>query len=89
MPRSKEAEDIRLAAQAWERQRKTLSGTFTKDSLYKFSEAMNTHTRTLISALGIVDPEVWSAMTELCVNAGTLCTSGAKLYVEGQDRTNL
>lgn len=89
MPRSKEIEDIRLAAQAWERQRKSLSGTFTQDSLYKFSEAMNTHTRTVISALGIIDPEVWSALQELCIQAGTLCTPGAKVFVEGQDRTNL
>jgi hypothetical protein len=58
-------------------------------SLREFVEVMNYQTRMLISHVGEQDPEFWSAVAELATNAATLTTPGAKIFADGQDRTQL
>ena len=88
MPRSEDVEAIRDAVNAWERQRRTLSGEFTTDSLRKFTESMNTHVRSLIRSTGLITPEQMGALAELATQAATTLTPGAKLFVDGHDRSD-
>jgi hypothetical protein len=85
MPR--EIEDLRAAVETWATMRHQFT-SFTRTDMQRFVETMNYHTRKTISILNSQDPEFWSALMELAQNASTLVTKGAKIFVDGEDRTN-
>jgi len=62
---------------------------FARPDMYRFVERMNANTRKLISHTGKQDPDFWSSLMELSQNACTMTTPGAKIFADGQDRTNL
>jgi hypothetical protein len=62
---------------------------FTQKDMRKFIETMNDRTRHMISIVGRDNPEFYTGLFELAQNATTLTTKGAKIYGDGQDRTNL
>ena len=61
---------------------------FNRVDMNRFSERMNAQTRILISYMEKNDPEFWTGLFELAQNACTQTTKGAKLFVDGIDRTN-
>jgi len=79
--------DLRDLVETWGLQR-TLDREFTTGDLNKFAETMNNRTRQLISLLEMYDPEFYTALFELAQHARTMTTPGAKLFVDGRDRTN-
>lgn len=43
----------------------------------------------MISAYGVNETDFYTGLQELCVNACTLCTPGARIIADGVDRTQL
>lgn len=82
-------EDVKGIVNSWRFARTFLSQKPTQDGLREFTERMNELTRNLISEFREYDPDFWSGVAELANNAATLTEKGAKLFVNGQDRTNL
>lgn len=56
-------------------------------SLREFVEIQNRLSRRLISLLQKEEPLFWEAVVELAMNAQRI-TEGAKVFVNGQDRTS-
>jgi hypothetical protein len=73
--------------ETWDVLRK-LGRDFTSADLNKFAETMNDRTRQLISIIGVYNPDFYMALCELAQHASSMTTPGAKLFVDGQDRTN-
>lgn len=73
----------------WQTRRVEESQAFTRTGFRGFVEVHNYFTRELIRILENTDPEFYSALAELAVNAQTLTTKGAKLRADHIDRTNL
>lgn len=73
--------------ETWNVQKK-LSREFTTGDMNKFAELMNNRTRQLISMIQITYPEFYTGLMELANHAISMTTPGAKLFVDGQDRTN-
>lgn len=86
---SKEIDDIRAIVETWNTLKHGIIKTFTQSDSRNFAETMNAQSRKLIAALQMQDPELWDSLCELAKNAAMLTTKGAKLFVDGQDRTNL
>lgn len=69
--------------------KKTAGRAFQSSDLQSFVETMNYHTKQLVAITGIQDPKVWESFAELCTQAATLTTKGAKLFGDGKDMTNV
>jgi hypothetical protein len=86
-------QDLVELIESWQTLRSHIASTWNNGasaaSLREFVEVHNAHTRKVIAEIGKGDPDFWSAWSELGVNAGTLLTPGAKIFVNGQDRTQL
>lgn len=87
MPDKTPLDELVTAVETWQVKRVEEAAEFSRSGLQRFCEVMNYHTRRLISVTGKNDPEFWSAMAELSVNAQTLTTPGAKLRANHIDRT--
>lgn len=87
MPDKTPLDELVAAVETWQVKRVEEAAEFSSSGLQRFCEVMNYHTRRLISVTGKNDPEFWSALSELCVNAQTLTTKGAKLRANHIDRT--
>jgi len=79
-------EEVVKLAESWETKRK-LVREFSRSDLDKWVGDMNYHSKMLISALGRQQPDVYDALAELCHNAATLLTKGAKIVADGKDVT--
>lgn len=77
------------AIETWQGRRVDLAATWGLDGYRQFCETMNYHTRTLIRKLDREDPEFFSALAELAVNAQTLTTRRARLRADGKDMTQV
>ena len=82
-------ENIRRDVGLWRAKKRTLSAKGDMDSLVSFTEAMNALSRSIVSEFGETDPEFYESLSELANNAATLTTKDARIFVNGQDRTNL
>lgn len=79
--------------ESWQTRRDTLMGTPSAKrgsaaSLREFVEIHNALTRRLITVLGVHDPKFYDGLLELAQNAGRVL-EGGKIFVDGQDRTDL
>lgn len=88
-PSNPDLDALVSAVETWQGRRVDLSASWSLDGYRQFCEVMNYHTRTLIRKLGKEDPEFFSALAELAVNAQTLTTRGAKLRANGTDMTQV
>lgn len=75
------------AVETWRARRVGLAEGFNLRGFREFCEVMNYWTRKLISVTEQQDPDFWSALSELAVNAQTLTTRGAKLKADHRDMT--
>jgi hypothetical protein len=92
VPRSNTIDYLKDIVTTW-RVKRDIEARNTNDrtnaaSLRKFVEIQNAQTRLLIAEFGTNDPDFYTALFELAMNAQTMTTKGAKLFVDGQDRTN-
>lgn len=62
---------------------------FNQRDMREFVEQMNAMTRRMIRVVGRENAEFFESLAELCVNAQTLTTKGAKIIADGIDRTNV
>ena len=82
-------EFVRNTVKAWQGRKRQLAGLGSMDDLVHFTEAMNLKSKDLISSLDERDPDFWVSLAELANNAAMLTEKGAKLFVNGKDRTTL
>lgn len=84
--RVKEIVDV---VESWNVVKKMIQDENPVIDMRKFVEAHNAHTRRLISAFQKNYPEFWTGVFELAMNAQTLTSPNAKIFADGQDRTNV
>lgn len=83
------ADYLRGICERWENGRKQEAAKFSLRGFRNFAEFMNKETRELIAFCGREDPEFYSALAELAVNAQALTTRGARVMADHRDVTNL
>lgn len=83
------ADYLRGVVERWQRGRVSEARKFSMRGFRNFAEYMNAQTREVVAYFGTDDPDFYSALAELAVNAQTLTTPSARLLADGRDVTKL